>query len=53
MPGDSVPDQGTPGQGGLDGRYESVPEDFFEEVPAGADLYTIKHALHDWDDDTN
>lgn len=25
---------------------------FFEEVPAGADLYTIKHALHDWDDES-
>lgn len=24
---------------------------FFESVPAGADLYTIKHALHDWDDE--
>lgn len=24
---------------------------FFEEVPAGADLYTIKHVLHDWDDE--
>lgn len=25
---------------------------FFAEVPAGADLYTIKHVLHDWDDDS-
>ena len=24
---------------------------FFESVPAGADLYTIKHVLHDWDDE--
>ncbi|WP_406153056.1 acetylserotonin O-methyltransferase [Streptomyces sp. NBC_01023] len=36
----------------LAGRYEVVPGDFFERVPAGADLYTIKRALHDWDDDT-
>lgn len=34
------------------GRYEVVAGDFFEQVPAGADLYTIKRALHDWDDDT-
>lgn len=25
---------------------------FFAEVPEGADLYTIKHVLHDWDDDS-
>ncbi|GFH38219.1 methyltransferase [Streptomyces pacificus] len=37
---------------GVDGRYETVAGDFFEEIPAGADLYTIKRALHDWDDDT-
>jgi hypothetical protein len=37
---------------GVDGRYEIVAGDFFEEIPAGADLYTIKRALHDWDDDT-
>ncbi|GAA0911597.1 methyltransferase [Streptomyces thermoalcalitolerans] len=37
---------------GVDGRYETVAGDFFEEIPAGADVYTIKRALHDWDDDT-
>ncbi|GAA3009711.1 methyltransferase [Streptomyces fulvorobeus] len=37
---------------GVDGRYETVAGDFFEAIPAGADLYTIKRALHDWDDDT-
>lgn len=36
---------------GLTGRYEIVPGDFFVEVPAGADLYLIKNALHDWEDD--
>ena len=25
--------------------------DFFEELPAGADLYLIKSVLHNWDDD--
>jgi hypothetical protein len=38
---------------GVDGRYEVVAGDFFEEVPAGADVYLIKRALHDWEaDDT-
>ncbi|GGS67286.1 methyltransferase [Streptomyces griseoviridis] len=37
---------------GVDGRYETIAGDFFEDVPAGADVYTIKRALHDWDDDT-
>jgi hypothetical protein len=25
--------------------------DFFESVPAGKDLYLLKHVLHDWDDE--
>lgn len=25
--------------------------DFFEAVPGGADVYVIKHVLHNWDDD--
>ena len=25
--------------------------DFFEQVPAGGDLYVLKFILHDWDDD--
>ncbi|MED7953419.1 MULTISPECIES: methyltransferase [unclassified Streptomyces] len=37
---------------GVDGRYEVVAGDFFDSVPPGADVYTIKRALHDWDDDT-
>src|SRR5690242_20889206 len=31
-------------------RSELVEGDFFEEVPAGADLYLLKWILHDWDD---
>src|SRR5690242_5338696 len=31
-------------------RVELVEGDFFEEVPAGADLYLLKWILHDWDD---
>jgi hypothetical protein len=33
------------------GRYELVAGDFFESVPPGADVYTIKRALHDWEAD--
>ena len=32
-------------------RVECVAGDFFEGVPAGADLYTLKHIIHDWDDE--
>jgi DNA-binding transcriptional ArsR family regulator len=35
---------------GVAERAEHVPGSFFESVPSGADLYSIKHALHDWDD---
>ncbi|MFC5725036.1 methyltransferase [Streptomyces gamaensis] len=35
---------------GLLGRCEIVPGDFFTTVPDGADLYLIKHVLHDWTD---
>jgi hypothetical protein len=34
---------------GVEGRYEIVAGDFFETVPAGADVYLIKRALHDWE----
>jgi hypothetical protein len=33
------------------GRTETVAGDFFEGVPAGADLYLIKGVLHDFDDE--
>ncbi len=36
---------------GLADRVEIVGGDFFSEVPAGGDLYLLKHILHDWDDD--
>ena len=36
---------------GLASRVEVVGGDFFKEVPAGADIYTLKHILHDWDDE--
>jgi hypothetical protein len=28
-----------------------VGGDFFDSVPAGGDLYLLKHILHDWKDD--
>jgi hypothetical protein len=38
------------GELGEDERWELVPGDFFESVPAG-DFYLIKNVLHDWNDD--
>jgi len=32
------------------GRCEFVGGDFFKAVPAGGDLYVMKHILHDWND---
>jgi predicted O-methyltransferase YrrM len=36
---------------GLGRRIETVAGDFFQEVPAGGDLYILKMVLHDWSDD--
>jgi hypothetical protein len=36
---------------GVADRCETVAGDFFESVPEGADLYTIKAVLHDWSDE--
>ena len=35
----------------LGSRTEAVAGNFFEAVPAGGDLYTMKMILHDWNDD--
>jgi hypothetical protein len=35
---------------GLADRVERVGGDFFASVPAGGDLYLLKHIIHDWDD---
>lgn len=32
-------------------RCQLVSGSFFESVPAGGDAYTLKHILHDWDDE--
>lgn len=36
---------------GLASRCTCIGGDFFEAVPAGGDLYLLKHVLHDWDDE--
>ncbi len=36
---------------GLASRCEIVGGDFFASVPTGGDVYTLKHIIHDWDDD--
>jgi DNA-binding MarR family transcriptional regulator len=33
------------------GRIELYPADFFERLPATADVYVLKHVLHNWDDE--
>ncbi|SRR6266487_128358 len=35
----------------LDSRCQLVAGNFFEEVPAGGDLYVLKEILHDWSDE--
>ncbi|MEV8533606.1 methyltransferase [Streptomyces sp. NPDC051211] len=37
-------------EAGLADRCELTGGDFFEKVPEGGDLYTMKWVLHDWDD---
>jgi len=36
---------------GVTARVEKVSGDFFQSVPAGADAYSMKHIIHDWDDE--
>ena len=38
------------GETGIAERARSVAGDFFDEAPAGADLYVMKSVLHNWDD---
>ncbi|HYP49990.1 MAG TPA: methyltransferase [Pyrinomonadaceae bacterium] len=35
---------------GVAERGETVSGDFFQAVPPGADVYMMKHIIHDWDD---
>lgn len=36
---------------GLSDRCERVGGDFFAEIPVQADLYLMRHIIHDWDDE--
>jgi hypothetical protein len=38
-------------QAGLSDRCELVPGDFFDAIPADADIYLLKNIIHDWDDE--
>lgn len=38
---------------GVADRVELVEGDFFKEVPVTADIYMLKHIIHDWYDDNN
>lgn len=42
---------GINGAADLDGRYDRLAGDFFEQVPAGGDCYILSNILHDWDDE--
>lgn len=35
----------------LTGRLVTVPSNFFEDIPAGHDVYILSRVLHDWNDD--
>lgn len=36
---------------GVAGRCQLMAGSFFESVPAGASVYTLRHIIHDWDDE--
>jgi ubiquinone/menaquinone biosynthesis C-methylase UbiE len=36
---------------GLADRCQVVGGNFFEAIPAGGDIYILKHVVHDWDDE--
>jgi hypothetical protein len=38
-------------QAGVADRCELLQGDFFESLPAGADIYLLKNIIHDWDDE--
>jgi hypothetical protein len=46
--------QGAPAEltrRGVQNRVQTVSGNFFESIPAGGDLYVMKHIIHDWDDE--
>lgn len=34
-----------------EGRCEAIGGSFFDEVPAGGDVYMMRHIIHDWDEE--
>ena len=38
---------------GVTNRVELVEGDFFSDIPVSADIYLLKHIIHDWYDDKN
>jgi hypothetical protein len=36
---------------GLTDRLETIATNFFQEIPAGADAYLLRHIIHDWNDE--
>ncbi len=36
---------------GLAGRLQTIPTNFFEAIPPGADAYLMRHIIHDWNDE--
>jgi hypothetical protein len=38
---------------GVRDRVELVEGDFFKSIPVTADIYLLKHIIHDWYDDSN
>jgi hypothetical protein len=38
-------------QSGIEQRCSVIEGNFFEEVPAGADAYLMRHIIHDWTDE--
>jgi predicted transcriptional regulator len=36
---------------GITDRCQTVPGNFFDQVPSGGDLYILSNIIHDWDDE--
>lgn len=51
LPGVTERAKSTITAAGLDCRCQAIGGNFFEAVPAGADVYISRHIIHDWDDD--
>jgi len=47
---ENLPSDGPLAQAGVAGRCRVVGGDFFDDVPAGGDLYVMSAVIHDWDD---